>query len=239
MGTAIVMLREGFEASLVVGILLAFLNRTGRRDMFLPVWIGAAIASAISVAVAVTLFLVGAELEGRSEAVWEGATMLAAASLLTWMIFWMRRQARTIRRDLEDQMARALASGSALGLAVVAFVGVLREGVETALLFFGSFEETNAVLSSIGAAVGLALAVSLGYLFYRGSERLDLRRFFTFTSALLLLFAAYLLASGLHALAEAGLIPENVLLLAGAFAALAAPTLYRFFRPKVPRRATA
>jgi VIT1/CCC1 family predicted Fe2+/Mn2+ transporter len=120
--------------------------------------------------------------------------MLVAAGLLTWMIFWMRRQARTIRSHLETEVQRALTQGSALGLAVVAFVGVLREGVETAVFLFGSFEGANRLTSSIGAAVGLAGAVALGYLFYRGSDRLDLRRFFTWTSGLLLLFAAYLFA---------------------------------------------
>ena len=100
MGAGVVMLREGFEASLIVGIVLACLKRTGRRDGFWPVWIGAAIALAISVAVGGLLFAIGAELEGRTEKVFEGLAMLAAASLLTWMVFWMRRQARTIRREL-------------------------------------------------------------------------------------------------------------------------------------------
>lgn len=231
MGAGLVMLREGFEASLVVGIVLSFLNRTNRREGFLPVWIGAAAALALSVAVGALLALVGAELEGTAEAVWEGSTMLVAAALLTWMIFWMRRQARTIRRELEAQVESALARGSAFALALVVFVGVLREGVETALFLFGSFEGADLLTSSIGAAVGLALAASLGYLVYRGSSRLDLRRFFTATSTLLLIFAAYLLASGLHELGEGGVLPESELLLVAAFAALAAPTLYLFFRP--------
>lgn len=234
MGALIVMLREGFEASLVVGIVLAFLNRTGRRDAFVPVWVGAGAAVAISIAVGALLFAIGAELEGQAEAAWEGGTMLVAAGLLTWMIFWMRRQARTIRSHLETEVQRALTQGSALGLAVVAFVGVLREGVETAVFLFGSFEGANRLTSSIGAAVGLAGAVALGYLFYRGSDRLDLRRFFTWTSGLLLLFAAYLFAGGLHELAEGGVIPESEVLLVAAFVVAAVPTLVAFFRR--PRR---
>lgn len=230
MGAAIVMLREGFEASLVVGIVLAFLNRSGRRDAFTPVWLGAAAALAISLGVGALLFVVGGELEGTAEAAWEGTTMLLAAALLTWMIFWMRRQARTIRHTLESEVEKALASGSAFALALVAFIGVLREGVETALFLFGSFEGANRLTSSIGAALGLAAAVALGYLFYRGSGRLDLRRFFTFTSGLLLLFCAYLLAGGLRAFGEGGILPENQALLVGAFLLLALPTLYLFFR---------
>src|ERR1051326_5476862 len=243
MGAGLVILREGFEASLVVGIVLAFLDRTGRRDAFRPVWIGALAAALLSAAAAALLFAVGAELQGRSEQVFEGLAMLLAAGLLTWMIFWMRRQARTIRRELETQVEHALATGSAFaparvafrgGLAVVACVGVLREGVEPALFLYGTVSGTNALVSTTSAAVGLAAAVGLGYLFYRGASHLDLRRFFTITSSLLLLFAGWLLVRSLHELSETGILPESTLLLAGAFVALAAPTLYLFLRsPRV------
>jgi high-affinity iron transporter len=225
------MLREGFEASLVVGIVLAFLHRTGRRDGFWPVWIGAGIAAAISVGVGAVLFAVGAELSGASEKAFEGATMLFAAGLLTWMIFWMRRQARFIKKELEGQVERALAMGSSFALALVAFVGVLREGVETALFLFGTVEGSNRLVASVSAAIGLAGAVMLGYLFYRGASRLDLRKFFTVTSVLLLAFAGWLLAQGLHEFAEAGVLPESELLILAAFAALAGPTLYLYLRP--------
>lgn len=236
MGAGLVMLREGFEASLIVGIVLAFLNRTGRRDGFWPVWIGAAVALAISAGAGALLFAVGAELEGGAEKAFEGATMLVAAGLLTWMIFWMRRQARTIRRELETQVESALARGSALALALVVFVGVLREGVETALFLFGTVEGSNRLLATTSAAAGLAAAVMLGYLFYRGASRLDLRRFFSVTSVLLLLFAGWLLAQGLHELSETGALPDSEVLLLAAFAALAAPTLYLFLRkPKATR----
>ncbi len=238
MGAGVVTLREGFEASLVVGIVLAFLDRTGRRDGFLAVWVGALAAVALSVLFAVGLFLVGAELEGTAEKVWEGSTMLAAAALLTWMVFWMRRQARTIRAELEGRVQAALASGSVLALALVAFVGVGREGLETALFLFSSTEGGKSALSVTAGLVGLGLAVALGYLFYRGSSRLDLRKFFTLTSGLLLVFAGYLLASGLHELAEAGIIPESEALLVAAFAALAAPTLWLYFRPRRRTSAT-
>ena len=232
MGAGVVTLREGFEASLVVGIVLAFLDRTGRRDGFLAVWLGALTAVAVSVAFGIGLFLVGAELEGTAEALWEGGTMLVAAGLLTWMVFWMRRQARSIRKELEGRVQAALATGSALALATVAFVGVAREGLETSLFLFSSTEGGKSTFSLVAGLVGLALAIVLGYAFYRGSSRLDLRKFFTLTSALLLVFAGYLLASGLHELAEGGVIPESEGLLVAAFAALAAPTLWFYFRPR-------
>src|SRR5256885_11917683 len=114
------MLREGFEASLIVGIVLAFLNRTGRRQGFAAVWAGTIAALALSTATAALLFTIGAELQGRAADAFEGSAMLFAAVLLTWMIFCMRRQARTIKRELEEQVEHALATGSALALALVA-----------------------------------------------------------------------------------------------------------------------
>ena len=231
MGSGLVVLREGFEASLVVAVVLAFLDRSNRRDGFAAVWIGIAAALGVSAVVGISLFAVGAELEGTSEYLFEGITTIVAAALLVWMIFWMRRQARSIRTDLEGKTRTALAEGSAIGLAAVAFVGVLREGVETALLLFSTTEKSSPLVSLVSALVGLALAIGLGYAFYRGSHRLDLRRFFTVTSAILLLFAGWLLAKGLEELAEAGVIPENELILWGSFALLAAPTLWFFFRP--------
>lgn len=234
MGAGVVVLREGFEASLVVGIVLAFLDRTGRRDGFAAVWVGVASALALSLLAGAALFAAGAELEGRSEAVFEGVVMLVAAGLLTWMIFWMRSRARTLRREIEGKTRAALDAGSRVAVALVVFVGVAREGVETALFLFSAVEGSNAGVSLGASLVGGAVAVALGYLFYRGSHRLNLRTFFTVTSVLLLLFAGYLLASGLHELAEAGVFPESEALLVGAFAALAVPTLYYFFRKPKP-----
>jgi high-affinity iron transporter len=230
MGAGVVVLREGFEASLVVGIVLAFLDRTDRRDGFTAVWAGVAAALTLSLVVAIALFAVGAELEGTSEQLFEGVVMLTAAGLLTWMIFWMRNRARSLRREIEGRTQAALEAGSTIGLALVVFVGVAREGVETALFLFSSVEGSSPIVSLVGSLIGGAAAVGLGYLFYRGSHRLNLRTFFAATSALLLLFAGFLLASGLHELAEAGVFPENEALLIAAFAALSAPTLYFFFR---------
>jgi len=238
-GSGLVVLREGFEASLVVAVVLAFLDRSLRRDGFAAVWIGVGVALAVSAVVGITLFVVGAELEGTSEYLFEGITTIAAAGLLVWMIFWMRHQARSIRTDLEGQVKTALAEGSAIGLAAVAFVGVLREGVETSLFLFSTTDKASPVISAVSALLGLAAAVALGYAFYRGSHRLDLRRFFTITSGLLLVFAGWLLAKGLEELAEAGVLPESELVLWGAFVALAGPTLWFYFRPRRRRIAPA
>ncbi len=237
MGAGVVTLREGFEAALVVVIVLAFLNRTGQRVDVRPVWIGAGAAVALTVATAIGLLVVGAELEGTSEAVFEGATMIVAAALLTWMIFWMRRRAGSLKGEIERQVGEALAASSGFALAAVVFVGVAREGLETALLLFSSFGSEGDVAAGIGATIGLATALVLAFLLYKGIHRLDLRRFFQVTSVLLLVFAAWLLARGLEELAEAGALPEGESVAWLAFAALAAPTLYFFFRRPAGTRA--
>ena len=237
MGAGVITLREGFEASLVVVIVLAFVNRTGQRSDLRAIWAGVAAAVAVSVAAAVGLLLIGAELEGNAEAIYEGATMVAAAALLTWMIFWMRRRAGSIKGELERQVEDALAARSGLALAAVVFVGVAREGLETSLFLFSSVGSEGDLAAGIGATVGLVLAVALAIVFYKGFARLDLRRFFTVTSVLLLVFAAWLLARGLEELSEAGALPAGEGVAWLAFAALAAPTLYFFFRR--PARAEA
>ncbi len=236
MGSGLVVLREGFEASLVVALVLAFLHRSERRDGVGPVWLGVVGALAVSACVGVTLFAVGAELEGTAEYLFEGITTIAAAAMLCWMIFWMRSHARSIRTSLEGRVTTALAEGSALGLAAVAFAGVLREGVETSLFLLATTQRSSPLTSFLSGVVGLAAAVGLGYAFYRGSHRLDLRRFFAVTSGLLLVFAGWLLAKGLGELAEAGVVPDDALVLWGSFVALAAPMLYLFFRPQRRQR---
>jgi high-affinity iron transporter len=137
-GAGFVALREGFEAALVVVIVLAFLNRTGKKVDVRPVWIGAGAAVALTVVTALGLVVVGAELEGTSEAVFEGATMIIAAALLTWMIFWMRKHSRGLKAELEGKAGTALAAGSGFALAGVAFLAVIREGLETALFLLST-----------------------------------------------------------------------------------------------------
>jgi len=237
LGAAAVTLREGFEASLIVGIVLAFLNRTGRRDGFWAVWLGALAAAVISIAAGVTLWAIGTEFEGRAEHVWEGSIMLAAATMLTWMVFWMRSQARTIRKHLESQVEKALQVGSALGLAAVAFVGILREGLETALFLLGTFENSNTWLSFASGVVGLVAAFGFGYLFYKGSAKLDLRRFFIVTSLILLGFASWLLYGGVHDLGEGGVLPESTALEVGILLAFAVPALWLYLRGNSPKPA--
>ena len=203
MGTFVITLREGFEAALIVGLILAYLTKTGQREQTTAVWWGVAAAALTSVAIGAILFLSVGELEGTSEIIYEGATMIFAAVLVTWMAFWMRKQAATIGSHLREQVSESLRTGGAIGLAVVAFVAVAREGLETALFLFASTEDSGPAIAVAGGILGLVAAVGLGVAFYRGALKLDLGKFFTATSLLVIAFAAYLIYGGLHEFGEA------------------------------------
>jgi high-affinity iron transporter len=203
-GAFVIVLREAFEASLVIGLIFAFLNKTGQRHHRTAVWQGTAVAVALSVVMGAILFVTVGKLEGRAEALYEGTAMLLAAVVLTWMVFWMRKQARTIGGALRTQVGEAIAAGGGLALATVAFVAVAREGLESALFLFVSVGDNGIAETVVGGALGLAAAMALGVAFYRGSLKLDLRRFFLVTGLLVIAFAAYLLVGGLHELGEVG-----------------------------------
>jgi high-affinity iron transporter len=206
----LITLREGIEAALVISIILAYLNSVGRRDRHGTVWAGTGVAVAISLAAGAIIFATAGALSEEAEEAFEGIASLLAVGVLTWMIFWMRRQARFIRGELQERVDVALASGSALALPALAFVVVVREGLETVLFLFGTIREEvtgSVALGYVGAALGLATAIVLGYLIYRGGVRLNLRTFFKVTGGLILVVAAGLLAGGIHELQEIAWLP--------------------------------
>ncbi len=212
MGAAfLITLREGIEAALIVSILLAYLRKLGRTDRSKLVWWGTAAAVVVSLAVGGVVFSAAGEFEGTAEEVFEGLVSLSAVGVLTWMIFWMRRQAARIKSELQERVDAALLGGG-FALASLAFVVVLREGVETALFLFATAKATaqgagGAVGQAAGSVLGLGTAFVLGYLLYRGGIRLNLRSFFRVTGLLLLVVAAGLFAFSLHELQEAGWLP--------------------------------
>jgi len=187
---------------------LAYLVSTGNRDRSKHVWIGTALAVFVSLIVGAAIYFSAGQLEGRSEEIFEGIATLTAAGVLTWMIFWMRKQAINIRKHLHAQIQSALGSGSAFGLFGLAFIAVVREGIETVLFLFAAVRVSeSALLSAVGGIIGLAIAIGVGYGIYRGTSKLNLSTFFKVTGLLLILFAAGLLAHGIHELQEAGIIP--------------------------------
>ncbi len=203
----LISLREGLEAALIVGIVLGYLRKINYPQGRGYVWLGVLGAVAASLVVAAVIQAVGFELEGRAEAIFEGATMFLAVGVLTWMIFWMRYQARLIKTSLEQDVHAAVQSGRNQGLAAVSFVAVFREGVETALFLSAAAFASDRGGTLPGAVLGLGIAILIGYVLYASTARLNIRLFFNLTSILLLLFAAGLLAHGVAEFQEAGVIP--------------------------------
>jgi high-affinity iron transporter len=200
----VIALREGIEASLIVGIVAAFLGQQGRRDALRWVWIGVGLAVALCLAVGLALRLIGENLPQARQEGLETIIALVAVAIVTYMIVWMRRHARGIKRALESDVAGALANGSVLALVAMAFFAVLREGFETAVFLLAVFENaSDPGAASLGAILGLALAAVLGWLLYKGGLRINLSRFFRVTGAVLALVAAGLVASALHSAHEA------------------------------------
>lgn len=202
--------REGLEAALVVGIVLGILQKLQRLDRARVVWMGTLSAIALSLLIALGLTALGAELEGAAEASFEGFTMLVAALVLTWMIFWMQRQGRTVRQGLEMQMRRAISSNRAGGLFWVPFVAVLREGIELALFLTAAVMASSVQQTWMGGLIGLVLAGAVTWGVFATTVRLDVRQFFQVTGAILLVFAAGLLARGVHEFVEVGWLPALV-----------------------------
>jgi high-affinity iron transporter len=199
-------LREGVEAALIVSIVIAYLVRTGNGEHVGKIWLGTGIAIAASVALGLVVFNTVGSLQEPYEQIFEGTTMLLAAAVVTWMLFWMRRQASGVKGELQAAVDRVLEAGGAWGLAFLAFTAVIREGLETSLFLVGqaTSAQTHAGSVLVGAIVGLAIAALIGYGFYRGSRRVNLASFFRWTGIALIFIAAGLLSKAIHEFIEIG-----------------------------------
>lgn len=208
LSTLLIGLREGLEAAIVVGILVAYVVRLGRRDVLPRIWAGVILAVVLALVVGAVLTFGSYTLTFEGQEILGGSLSLVAVAMVTWMIFWMQRAGRGLKRALEGDLDRVLATGSLWGIVAIGFVSVAREGVETTLLLWSMVQSFGDAPSALlGAVIGLALAVVLGWLIARGMVRLDLRRFFTWTGALLVVVAAGVLAYAVHDLQEAGVFP--------------------------------
>src|SRR5215203_471973 len=203
----VTLLREGFEVTLLVAIVLAYLVQIDRRESKRQVWYGVGAALLVSLAVGGTLFVTAGELEGKAEQIFEGTAMWVAVGFLTYMVLWMRRESRTVAHGIRRGIDSAVERGSSLALVSLVFVMVLREGVETALFVFGITRTSEPLQVAAGAALGVAGAVALGYAVYAGGKRINLGTFFKVTGVFLILVAAGLLAHGVAEFEEAGLLP--------------------------------
>lgn len=199
-------LREGVEAALIVSIILAYLAKTGNQRHFSKIWFGTGAAIAVSVAIGLLLFVTIGGFEEPAEQIFEGFAMFLAAGVVTWMLFWMRRTAANIKGELQAGVDRALVEGGIFGLAILAFTAVIREGIETALFLMGQATAAGSQATStlVGAIIGLAIAVVIGWGLYRGARVINLRSFFMWTGVALIFIAAGLLSHGIHEFIEAG-----------------------------------
>ncbi len=202
--------REGLEAALILGIVLGVVRRAGRSDQTQTVWLGAGLAALVSMVAGIGLHRLGIAFEGTAEEVFEGIAMLLAAAVLTWMIFWMGRQGRALGAELERNVRRATGSGGSWAIFSLAFMAVLREGIELALFLTAAAFSATPTATLLGGLLGLSAAAATGWLLYATTARLNLRVFFQVTSFLLIMFAAGLVAHGVHELNEVGWIPSVI-----------------------------
>ena len=207
LSTFIIALREGLEAALIVGILVAYILKSDRRQLLLPLWSGVGAAIVGSIGIGFILSKTSEELTERAEEIFVGTTSFLAVALVTWMVFWMKRVARTLKADLHGKVDTALRTGP-LALAGAAFFAVIREGLETALFVYTSFNTVgNTTSAALGLILGFAVAISLGYLIFKSAIRLDLSKFFRFTGVALVVIAAGVLSYGVHEFQELGWLP--------------------------------
>ncbi|MEU3316650.1 MULTISPECIES: iron uptake transporter permease EfeU [Streptomyces] len=206
-GNYLIGLREGLEASLVVCILVAYLVKTGNSRRLPPVWAGVGIAVALSLAFGALLQFGSSTLTFQAKEALGGSLSVLSVALVTWMVFWMRRTARHLKTELQDKLDAALAIGTG-ALVVTSFFAVGREGLETSLFIWTAVQATgDGVRPLVGALLGLATSVLLGWLFYKGALKINLAKFFRWTGAMLVVVAAGVLAYGVHDLQEAALLP--------------------------------
>ncbi|QSY47820.1 MULTISPECIES: iron uptake transporter permease EfeU [Streptomyces] len=206
-GNYLIGLREGLEASLVVCILVAYLVKTGRKDALPPVWTGIGVAVLISMGFGALLTFGSQTLTFEAQEMLGGSLSIIAVGLVTWMVFWMRRTARHLKKELHGKLDAALAMGTG-ALVLTTFLAVGREGLETALFIWAAADATDdGIRPLVGAMLGLLTAVLLGWLFYRGALKINLAKFFTWTGAMLIVVAAGVLAYGFHDLQEARFLP--------------------------------
>ena len=208
LATFVIFLREGVEASMIVAILLAYLNRIGRREHFRDVFIGVGAALLLATAGGAVAYETIRSYDGsRTQAIFETGTYLVAATVLTYMTFWMRNHARSLSKELRARAEAALDGQARWGLGLLAFQAVGREGLETVVFTLAIIFSTSTGGALLGASIGLACSLGIAFVIYRLGHRLNLGRFFTVIGVLLMVFAAGLLADSVENMQQLGWLP--------------------------------
>ena len=203
----LITIREGLEAFLIVGLLVGYLTKIKRPQFTVHVWVGTVAALIVSVVLAILFQFMALQFEGAAAELFEVTVALLAVGVLTWMVLWMQRQSRGIKGELEQKAEEAISSGQAFALGSLAFVSVLREGVETALFLSALLVTSRDMQLFPGAILGLVIAAGITYLLFRSAIRLNLRNFFIVTGMFLILIAAGLIGHSVMALQDIGWLP--------------------------------
>lgn len=207
----IITLREGVEIAVVLAVILAYIKQLGQAKESVKVWLGAGAAALISVLSAIGIFFIlgTTEVEGF-QAVLEGTLKIVAVMMLTWMTIWMKQQGGSVGRELKRQIQVALSYGSVWTLASLAFISVIREGIETVLFIVGSTQGSSTLITVYGSILGFGISAILGCIIYRGAHRLPLKTFFSTMSVLIIIMAAGLLSGGIHEFQELHMLPIGI-----------------------------
>ena len=202
----LIMLREGIEAALIVGIVAGFLKQSGHSRLMPKVWLGVALAALMCLGIGYGIHSATGEIPQKEQEFVVGVIGLVAVAMLTYMILWMKKAARSMKQQLQDSVQTALNRGDGQGWALVgmAFLAVAREGLESVFFLLAVFQQSPTWSMPVGAVLGLLAAVVIGALIYQGGMRLNLAKFFRWTGAFLIVVAAGLVAGSLRALHEAG-----------------------------------
>ncbi|MCZ7399574.1 MAG: FTR1 family protein [Candidatus Methanoperedens sp.] len=201
--------REALEAALIIGIIAAYVAKIGRKDLNRYIYAGIIGAVIASIGVAFVFKLVYGELQGTAEQLFEGGVALTAAAVLTYMIFWMAQNSRKIKGEVQEKIDLSISKGHTMGIIALSFIAVFREGVET-VLFLGTLAINSPFDTLLGFAAGLVVVVVMSFVMFKGMHSLDVTKFFKYTSVLLILFSAGLIATAVGGFNEAGIIPVVV-----------------------------
>lgn len=201
----LIMLREGVESALIVGIVAGFLKQSGKAHLMNKVWLGVVLAALLCLGLGIAIHKITGEMPQKQQEFFVGVIGLVAVAMITYMIFWMKKAARSMKHDMQESLQAVLARhGSGWALVLMAFLAVLREGLESVFFLIAVFEQSPTAAMPIGAVLGLLIAIVIGYLIYQGSIRVNLRKFFRWTGVLLIVVAAGLFSGSFRALHEAG-----------------------------------
>jgi len=205
----IITLREGLEAALIIAIIGAYLRKIGKNDLTKYLWLGSGLAVLASILLSLIFWTLYGFAEGFAGLWFEAFAMFTATGVLTYMIFWMAKNARKIKGELQQKVDVAISTGQLIGISALAFTSVLREGVET-ILFLSAAAALAFTETAVGASFGLLVAISVAFFLMRGTVKLDWRKFFMYTSVLLLLFASGITMHGAMAFQELGVLPPII-----------------------------